>query len=118
MVIMISGWVIAAGIVIASLTVLHFWEDIASWLNNVAANAVERKFGINARKLMQKAVCRITRVMDKINNVARVFLKADRTGFLRQIDIKATAPIYELDEDVRKELDNKKELVNNFTFNG
>ena len=56
--------------------------------------------------------------MDKINNVARVFLKADRTGFLRQIDIKATAPIYELDEDVRQELDNKKELVNNFTFNG
>lgn len=118
MVIMISGWVIAAGIVIASLVVRHFWEDIAAWLNNVAANAVERKFGINAKKLMQKAVCRVTRVMDKINNVARVFLKADKTGYLRQIDIKATAPIYELDEDVRQELDNKKELVNNFTFNG
>ena len=37
---MISGWVIAAGIVIASLAVFHFWEDIASRLNNVAANAV------------------------------------------------------------------------------
>lgn len=115
---MISGWVIAAGIVFTVVALKYFWEDIAMWLNNVAADAVERKFGMNARCLMQNAVCKVTRVMDKINNVARVFLKADRKGYLRQIDIKATAPVYEVDEDVRRELESKKELVNNFTFNG
>ena len=115
---MISGWIIAAGIIIASIALLHFWEDIAMWLNNVAADAVQRKFGVCARKTMQRAVCKVTRVVDKINNLARIFLKEERVGVLRQIDIKATVPVYEVDEDVLKELNRKKELINDFTYNG
>ena len=55
---------------------------------------------------------------DKINNLARIFLKEERVGVLRQIDIKATVPVYEVDEDVLKELNGKKELINDFTYNG
>ena len=108
----------AAGIIFASLALKYFWEDIANWLNNVAADAVERKFGVNARRTMQRAVCKVTRIMNRIDNVARVFLKTERAGYLRQVDLHATAPVYEVDEEVLQEINRKKELVNSFTFKG
>lgn len=111
------GWVIAAGIIFASLAIKYFWEDIAQWLNNTAANAIERKFGIDARKTMQKAVCRVTRVMNKIDNVARVYFRMDE-HYMKRVDLHATQPEYETDEEVLQEIDMKKELINEFTYNG
>lgn len=109
------GWIVVG--VFLSLALKYFWEDIAQWLNNTAANAVERKFGIDARKTMQKAVCRVTRVMNKIDNVARVYFRMDEY-YLKRIDLHATQPEYETDKEVLKELDEKKELINEFTYNG
>ncbi|MBQ2887085.1 MAG: hypothetical protein IJE43_25515 [Alphaproteobacteria bacterium] len=56
--------------------------------------------------------------MNRIDNVARVFLKTERAGYLRQVDLHATAPVYEVDEEVLQEINRKKELVNSFTFKG
>lgn len=111
------GWIIVGGIVFASLALKYFWKDIAQWLNNTAANAIERKFGINARKTMQRAVCKVTKIMDKIDNVARVYFRMDE-HYLKQIDLHATQPEYETDDEVLQELDMKKELINEFRYYG
>lgn len=48
------GWVlVGAGLTIA---LRYFWYGIRDWLNNTAANAVERVLGYNARKTMRRAV--------------------------------------------------------------
>lgn len=111
------GWVLAAGAVILSVALKYFWTEIAQWLNNTAANAVERKFGIDARKTMQRAVCTVTKIMNKIDNVARVYFRMDE-HYLKQIDLHASRPEYEINEEVLQELDIKKELINEFTYNG
>ena len=112
------GWVIAGTLLFACVALKYFWEDIAHWLNNTAADAVERRFGIDARKNMQRAVCKVSRIMDRLDNVARVFVKSDRAGYMKQIDLHATAPVYEQYEDVLREIEREGVLKNEFTFNG
>ena len=48
------GWVVV-GLIFACAALKYFWEDIAHWLNNTAADAVERRFGIDARKKYAKS---------------------------------------------------------------
>ena len=67
---------------------------------------------------MQRAVCKVSRIMDRLDNVARVFVKSDRAGYMKQIDLHATAPVYEQDEDVLREIEREGVLKNEFTFNG
>lgn len=111
------GWIIVAGVVIGVLALKYFWEDIAQWLNNTAADAVEKKLGINAKKFMQKAVCKVTRVMNVLDNVATVFVKKDiHSEYMQKITLHGTAPVYEQSEDVLKEIEKEKELVNTFTY--
>ncbi len=113
------GWVIAAGIVFAVVALKYFWEEIACWLNNTAADAVEKALGYNAKKYMQKAVSSVTRVMDMLNNVTTVFTKKNATDrLLHKVTLRATAPVYEQNEDVIKELEKTKELINTFTYEG
>ena len=38
--------------------------------------------------------------------------------YLKQIDLHASKPEYEADEEVLKEIDTKKELISEFTYNG
>lgn len=110
-------WIIATGVVIGVLALKYFWEDIANWLNNTAADAVEAKFGINARKYMQRAICKVTRAMDVLDNIATVFVKKDiHSEYMQKITLHGTAPVYEQSEDVLKEIEKEKELVNTFTY--
>ena len=113
------GWIIAAGVIFALAALKYFWEDVAQWLNNTAADAVERVLGYNAKKFMQKAVSRVTRIMNKLDNVTTIFAKRDtKSTLLDKVTIKTSAPTYEQDQDVLKELEKRKELVNDFTYMG
>lgn len=60
------GWVIAGAVLGAVLltAIDRFWNDIAGWLNNTAANAVEKVLGYDARKFMQRAVSNVTKLHD------------------------------------------------------
>lgn len=111
------GWVIAAGIVFAVVALKYFWEDVAIWLNNTAADAVAKVLGYNAKEFMQRAVSRVTKVMNVINNVTTVFTKKHATDdFMHKVTLRASAPYYEQNEDVLQELEKNKELVNTFTY--
>lgn len=113
------GWIIASGVVFTVLAIKYFWEDIAAWLNNTAADAVEKALGYDAKKFMQRAVSRVTKGMSMLDNVTTVFTKKHATdSLLHKVTLRASAPIYEQDEDVLRELDSKKELINEFKYNG
>lgn len=113
------GWVIAAGVVFAFLALRYFWEDIAAWLNNTAANAVERTLGYNAKRFMQRAVSRVTRLGNTLRNVTTVFTKKSTTEkIFHKVTLQSSAPVYEQDKDVLNELNRTGELTNEFTYGG
>lgn len=113
------GWVIAIGTVFAFLALRYFWEDIASWLNNTAANAVERVLGYDARRAMQRAVCRVSRVVDRLKNRAVVYSKRNVWDtHYDKVTLEASVPVYEIDDDVLQEIKEQGELVQDFQFRG
>ena len=112
---LIGAWVI--GSVIAAGALITFWDNIASWLNNVAADVVEEAFGYSARNKMQRAVAKIDGVMDKIRNRSTIFVKENRldTHYLKT-EIEAEADVYDVDSKIIDEIRSKKELVQEFEY--
>lgn len=112
---LIGAWVI--GSFIAAGALITFWDNIASWLNNVAADVVEEAFGYSARNKMQRAVAKIDGVMDKIRNRSTIFVKENRldTHYLKT-EIEAEADVYDVDSKIIDEIRSKKELVQEFEY--
>ena len=112
---LIGAWVILGAIAAGAL--ITFWDKIASWLTNVAADVVEEAFGYPARNKMHRAVAKIDRVMDKIRNKSTIFVKENRldTHYLKT-EIEAEADVYDIDSKVIDEIRNKKELVQEFEY--
>ena len=110
------GW-IALGV--AALVVLNrFWDDIAAWLNNTAADAVGRVLGYNARNHMQKAVAIISKLRDNLHNRTIIYTKRKPTDlYFEKVTCEANAPIYQIETDVLKEINkNGGQLVKEFEY--
>lgn len=112
----ILGWALVGAV--ATGLLVTFWDSIRSWLNNVAANAIERAFGYSARNKMQRAVVKIDRFMDKVRNRSTIYAKENRldTHYIKT-DIVAEADPYSVDNKVLEEIRNKKELVEEYKYN-
>lgn len=111
------GWVLVGAVLTGAL--LYFWNDIKAWLNNTAADAVERILGYNARKAMQRAICVADRVVNNLRTQATVYYKRNRLdAFVDRVKLEATAPVYEFDEDVLTEIQEKGQLQQEFEFRG
>ncbi|MGV8983963.1 hypothetical protein [Clostridium sp.] len=114
--ILLAGWFLMGAVAVGCL--VTFWDDIKEWLNNTAADAVERVLGYGARQRMHKAVARIDRVMDVVRNQSVVFTKANSLDtYFDKTTIEAEVPYYEIDSAVLKEISNKKTLVQEFGCN-
>ena len=96
-----------------------FWNEIRDWLNNTAANAVESVLGYNARKGMQKAICVVDRVVNTVRNRAVIYTKKERLStYMDKVTIEAKASVYEIDEEVLKEIREKGKLEQELQFRG
>ncbi len=115
------GWVIA-GMVAGAILITaldRFWDSIANWLNNTAANAIEKVLGYDARRYMQRAVATVTRVHDRLHNKTIVMTRQSALDtHIHKITLSSDAPVYEQEEDVRREFEQKNTLVNEFTYQG
>lgn len=109
-------WFVAGTVTVACL--VAFWDEIKQWLDNVAADWVERHLGYNARTHMQKAVAMINRVMSKIKNKTIVYSKRNSTDlYFDKTTIIAEAPVSSIDDDVLEEIrKNKNQLVQEFIY--
>lgn len=113
----IIGWVLLGA---ATTTVLvTFWDEIRNWLNNVAANTIEKVFGYNARNNMQKAVAKVDRVMDTIRNRATIYTKKTPLDkYFVKTDIVAKANVNKIDNSVLEEIKKEGVLVQEFEYKG
>lgn len=113
----IIGWILVGAATTAVL--VTFWEEIKNWLNNVAANAVEKVFGYGARKNMHKAIAKVDRVMDVIRNKATVYTKSNPLDkYFVKTDIVAKAPVSKIDSGVLEEIKKEGTLVQEFGYKG
>ena len=92
---------------LGSAALVRFWDDIKNWLNNVAADAVERNFGYSARQNIQKAVAVVDLLVSKIRNKSIVYSKKSPTDtYFDKTTITAETGIQNVEEDVKRELIN------------
>ena len=113
----VIGWVLVGAILTGAL--LYFWNDIRDWLNNTAANAVERVLGYSARKAMQRAVCVVDRAVNVLRTRAQVYYKKNKLDtYYDKITLEAKAPVYEFDQEVLDEIQKKGKLEQTLEFKG
>ena len=111
------GWVLVGAVLTGAL--LYFWNDIKAWLNNTAADAVERILGYSARKAMQRAICAVDRVVNTSRTQATVYYKRNRLdAYCDKVVLEATAPTYEFEEEVLSDIKEKGKLEQEFKFMG
>ncbi|AKL95682.1 hypothetical protein CACET_c22360 [Clostridium aceticum] len=114
---MIIGWVIAGAI--AAFVLTSFWDDIKNWLNNVAADAVEKRLGYNARNRMHRAVSKIDRVMDRVRNRTVIMSKRNELdNMYDKVTLSAEASVHEIDPKVLDKINAERELIQEFQYRG
>lgn len=98
--------------------IVHFWDDIKSWLNQVAGNAVEKMFGYQARQNIHRAIAIVDRVMDKIKNTSFIYSKKSPTStYFDKTTVTAEIGIQNVEADVLKELQkNGNRLTQEFSY--
>lgn len=106
---------IAGGLLTGAIAI--FWDQIKDWLNNVAADFVEKHLGYNARQKMQKAVSTVNRVMNKIRNTSIVYSKRNRTdNYFDKTTIVGEEEVYEVDQKVLDDIKQKGSIVQEFEY--
>lgn len=112
------GWIILGLLAVGAATaIVVFWDKIKDWLNNTAANFVERHLGFNARQNMLKATAVVDRVAGRVRNITTVFTK--KTAYSPIIE-KITMESFEyegnIDNQVLDEIRQKGKLVQTFEY--
>lgn len=111
----IGAWIVV-GIITAAVLVA-FWDSIKQWLDNTAADAVEKALGYEARNRMQKAVTHIDRFMNVIRNRTVIFSKRSLTdNMFDKISISAEANPYEIDKKVLDKIDKEGSILQKFEY--
>lgn len=113
----IIGWIMLGTAVTACL--VTFWDDIRNWLNNTAADAVEKVLGYGARERMHRAVAKIDKVINMIKNKTVVYTKkSELEAYYDKTTIVAEAPLYEINTEVIEEINKQGTLVQEFEYRG
>ncbi len=111
---------VAAGLVVGAALVVvlnKFWDDIAYWLNNTAAEVVGRRLGFNAKRNMQRAVVKIGRTRDILRNAATILTKRNpMDSYYTKVTYETEASVYQVDEGILEAIEEKGELVNEFRY--
>ena len=107
---------VALGALAMSL-ITQFWNEIKDWLNNTAADVVQEYIGYDARKAMQKAVCKADRIMDKIRNRSTVYYRqSPLASHYDKVTMEVTAPTYEFDDEFLEAIRREGNLTNEMEY--
>lgn len=111
-------WIVATLLLGLFLTAMdRFWNDIAAWLNNTAANAVEKALGYNAKKFMLRAVATVTKIHNKLHNSTAVYTRQSALDtHIHRVMLSCDAPVYEQEEDVKKTFERENTQINEFVY--
>lgn len=94
-----------------------FWNELRNWLNNTAANVVEKVLGYSARQRMHRAVAQVDRVINKIRNRTTVFTKKnDFSNSYDKVTLESEVSVYEVNQQVLDDIKNKGILTQEFGY--
>ena len=115
------GWfvigMVAGAVALTAIDI--FWNNIAEWLNNTAANAVERVLGYKARKCMEKAVARVSKMRDKLHNITVVYTRQSALDtHIQKVTLESSAPLYEQEQDVIELFERDNTLLKELEYRG
>ncbi len=113
------GWIILGAVAGALLVTAigRFWNDIANWLNNTAANAVEKVLGYDAKKFMHRAVATVTRLHEKLHNKTVVYTRQSALDtHIHKVTLNCTASVYEQEDEVKELFEKESTQVNEFVY--
>jgi|LSQX01.1.fsa_nt_gb hypothetical protein len=113
----IIGWIMLGAAVTACL--VTFWDEIRIWLNNTAADAVEKVLGYGARERMHRAIAKIDKVINKLKNKTVIYTKkTELEAYYDKTTIVSEAPLYEINSEVIEEINKQGTLVQEFEYRG
>lgn len=109
------GWMLLGGAVVGAIAT--YWDGIKDWLNNVAADFVEKHLGYNARQRMQRATSKADRIMSKIRNTSIVYTKKNRLdNYMDKTTIIGEEEVYEVNQEVLDGIKQKGSIVQEFKY--
>lgn len=109
------GWFLLGAVAVGALAT--FWDDIRVWLNNTAADAVERALGYGARERMYRATCKIDKVVNMIRNQTVVLTKKNELDTMYdKVTMEVKMNTYEIDSKVLQEIANRGSLVETLEY--
>lgn len=97
----------------------NHWTEIQHWLNNTAVDAVERTFGYNARKAIQKAINKTSRMINKhlLVNRADVYFKENPLStHYHKVTLETEGDVHSFDSDFIKVVDEKGALYQDMEY--
>ncbi|MBB5175033.1 hypothetical protein [Texcoconibacillus texcoconensis] len=111
------GWVFKRALKGIGRFVVKFWEGVRDWLNNTAANFVERHLGYSARNRMHRATAKIDRFMDKIRNRTVVYTKKNELdNTYDKVTMEAETDFYEVDQEVLDKINREGQMVEELNY--
>lgn len=97
--------------------VTEFWEDIRDWLNNTAADVVQKYIGYDARKAMQKAVIRAEIIENRVHVVSQVYYRRDsKTDYYDKVTVEVAAPTNEFDKEIIRLIEERGSLIQEMEY--
>lgn len=117
----VGAGVLAGTTTAVVLTVIdRFWTSIAQWLNNTAANVVDKMFGYNARKNMHRAITCIGNIKNNlVHQKATIFTKKNvNDSFYQKITYGAEASTEHFESEIIDMIQKEGELMQTFEYKG
>ena len=103
--------------VAAVALVTKFWNEVRDWLNHTAADVVQRYIGYDARKAMQKAVCKADRIINKIRNIAQVYYRSTPLAtYYDKVTMEVTDSTANFDKEFLNTIDQQGSIVQEMNY--
>lgn len=121
------GWVIAGliGLAVGATVVAvtasdRLWDKVSHWLNNTAANVVEKVLGYKAKQNMHRAITAIGNIRDHlVHRNAVVYTKVNKMdSFFKKVTYEASASENQFDDEILDRIHAEGELTQEFEYRG
>lgn len=119
------GWVIVGlvGLAVGAAAVAvtasdRLWDKVRHWLNNTAADVVEKVFGYRAKQNMHRAITAVGNIRDHlVHRNAVVYTKLNKMdSFYKKVTYEASASEEQFDIEILDKIHQEGQLTQEFEY--
>lgn len=94
-----------------------FWTAVKDWLNNTAANIVEKHLGYNARRQFVKSLCTAERQIDKIIGKDILYIRESPSAQkYKKLTVNHSSKSINYDQQLINYIDEERSIVNTMDY--